>query len=379
MTKDSPQPRLRARRIVWALPVLGLLVGLAILEAGMRVYFRKESHRMSLLQGDVYYYHELGGARRHIPGRVGRGPHWDNKGMVEYRVNARGFLDDPLADPKPAGEKRILFLGDSIVMAGRIHRKDTFVEKAEVLLSGGASPVEVINAGVGDAGLEESLAVLKREGFGVRPDLVVLGVYLNDSRPPEGFRDENLYEHPVVRTLRTNALLRRSYLANYLVFKAYHLFVARHAAKPSISRRLDWVAEYKSGAWVTDAESLKRMVSQARWDWGAAWVRSEMAGLIEGIEAHRKLCAERDVPFAVVLFPVKMQLLSRADWDGLRRPQKALRHYLSEAKVPHLDMLEVLYGRDIAPLYYDQCHFNPAGHVVAAEALAPFLREALGT
>ena len=370
--------RTRGRRGGWLLALASLVLCLGALEAGMRIYFRKQSQHLALVQGDAYYYTELDGERRHIPGRSAQGPHWDGKGLVEYRVNARGFLDDELPEVKPAGERRVLVLGDSVVMAGKIHRKDTFVERLEPALSGAlGAPVEAINAGIGDTGLSSAHRVLVEQGFAAKPDLVLLGVYLNDSRPPLGFADEQLLEHPMMRALRTWPLLRRSYLANFTVFKLYQLGVARRGRRASVSQRFAWVDEYRARRWLEDPEALERLVRLARYDWGAAWAPEEMESLLSWIEKIRQACAARKVRFAVMLFPVDVQLAGRAGWKGIGRPQQALRFFLERSGVPFLDFRDPFKGKNVAKLYYDHCHLTPDGHAEAAKALRPFLASLL--
>lgn len=362
--------RTRARRNGWLLALASLLLALGALEAGLRLFFKKGV----LLESGAYYYTDLDGERRHIPGSSALGPHWDGKGLVEYKVNARGFLDDELPATKRPGERRVLVLGDSVVMAGKIHRKDSFVERLEPALSRAlGAPVEAINAGVGDAGLSSAHRVLVEQGFAAEPDLILLGVYLNDSRPPLGFADERLLEHPLLRALRTWPLLRRSRLARFVVFKLYQLGVARRGRQPSVSQRFAWVEEYRARRWLEDPAALERLVRLARYDWGAAWAPEEMESLLSWIEKIHRACAARKLRFAVMLFPVDAQLAGRAAWNGIGRPQQALRYFLEQNGVPYLDLRDAFKGKDIAKLYYDHCHLTPAGHDEAAKALRPFL------
>ena len=69
--------------------------------------------------------------------------------------------------------------------------EETYVKQtASALETALGYRVEVINAGVGDTGSQEQIDILEESGLQIQPDIVVLGFYLNDSRPPWGFSGE---------------------------------------------------------------------------------------------------------------------------------------------------------------------------------------------
>jgi len=289
---------------------------------------------------------------------------------VNVHVNRLGFLDDEPIE----GETRILFLGDSVVESAGFPRAETFVELTEARLGG---RIEIVNAAVGDSGLSEAYDVLVDSGLGQDPALVVLGVYLNDSRPPQGFADENILESPFIRALRSNVLLRKSHLANFIAFHIYERGLKEAAGAPMLSRRFGWVEAYHRKAWISDAEDLRKMVGLARWDWGAAWVPEEIEAMAEQIERFRVLLEERKIPFAVVLFPVDVQLRSLVEWEHRWAPQSALKQYLSHSKIPTLDVAEALGKAEGPGVFLDHCHLGPAGQDAAASALVEFFTDQL--
>lgn len=61
-----------------------------------------------------------------------------------------------------------------------------YVKRAQHYLNDSVSgrTVEMINAGVGDIGIQEMIDILRETGLLVQPDRVGIAFYLNDSRPP---------------------------------------------------------------------------------------------------------------------------------------------------------------------------------------------------
>ena len=127
--------------------------------------------------------------KRLIPGaNVVIKNHWLSGRDIPVRINARGFRGDDVAAEPTRGVPRILMLGDSITWGDYVRDEETYVRQtADVLESALGYRVEVINAGVGDTGSQEQIDILEESGLQIHPDIVVLGFYLNDSRPPVGF------------------------------------------------------------------------------------------------------------------------------------------------------------------------------------------------
>ena len=79
------------------------------------------------------------------------------------------------------------------------------------------------------------------------------------------------------------------------------------------------------------------------------------------------------VPIAVISTPYRFQL---EDPLGTRRPQDLMAKRLEELGVPFFDLLPELAAAPIKA-HRDASHFSHAGHLAAARALYPWLRELL--
>ena len=199
--------------------------------------------------------------RRLVPGAQVRILNHRLSGLdIEMQVNSRGFRDRELSPQKSPDEFRALVLGDSITWGDYLPAEAVYVERAEQLLNPASDGrrVELINAGVGDVGIREELFILEESGLATEPDLVVLGFYLNDSRPPWGFAGE---------LGRPGWLRRHSAFADH-VFRAYQL---QRWFKEEGEHRSAWIPAMGEVPWRENCQAFERLAGMARFDWGAAW------------------------------------------------------------------------------------------------------------
>ena len=153
---------------------------------------------------------------------------WNGIGTAEFRINAWGFRGPPLDRQKQPGICRVVFLGDSITLGGRLNEPDIFVSRVgQALNREHPVPIEVVNTGVGDIGVAEELDILEHKVLRLSPDLVVLCWFLNDGRPPVAAREETIYRNPVIRWLQRQPILKKSYMAG-LAYEAIRDWLLTH-------------------------------------------------------------------------------------------------------------------------------------------------------
>ena len=157
--------------------LLGTALAIAMLEWGVGRYFPAG--------GQVYgpdehlLFDAIPGSARIQPmsaDRLGEG----DVTRVPVRIGPEGFRGEGLAAPKRG--KRVLVIGDSMVMAENVPHEFTFVqalgrELSQRLNSGSGAqavePVETVNAGRAGYGPDQELLLLQRDLARVDPDLVV--------------------------------------------------------------------------------------------------------------------------------------------------------------------------------------------------------------
>ena len=364
----------KARLRAAAIAVASALAGLAGAEGLCRLIFRRNIEALRFSSSDLYYYYDRDGYRHNLPNRVGYERMWNNQGKAEFRINSLGFRGDEVALPKPAGVRRILFLGDSITLGGRLPEEATFVGRVRRALAGEKGRYDVLNAGVGDVGLLEEERTLQDTGIKAQPDVVVLCWYLNDARPPVGFPDEVVFDDPIIRWLDANPLLHRSYLVGFLYDGRRKSLVARRMAR---DHRFDYGPLYQSGAWDHDPAAFGSLVGLARFDWGDAWNDASLDWMARKIVSLRGLASARGIKLVVVALPVHAQVYARFSSPFVDKPQRELAAALGKSGVPLLDLLPGVRAAARAarePIYYDQCHYTPYGNGVAADLILKFLR-----
>lgn len=107
--------------------------------------------------------------------------HSSQDGDFYFETNNRGFRDyRPVDYPKPAGECRILVLGDSHTQGYEVQQYETYSAVLEYALGKKGKPARVLNAGVSGFSTAEALNLLRYEGLRYQPDAVVLGFFAND-------------------------------------------------------------------------------------------------------------------------------------------------------------------------------------------------------
>ena len=105
-------------------------------------------------------------------------------GRIEYRINAHGFRGAPLGVDKPADVLRIACLGDSLTFGEGVRDEDTWPVRLgagwELQPDDSYERVEVLNGGVQGYSLLNCLMMYARRVEPFDPDVVILGLFLND-------------------------------------------------------------------------------------------------------------------------------------------------------------------------------------------------------
>jgi len=287
--------------------------------------------------------------------------------VVNFQTNSMGFRGKrEFSLTKPADVLRILFLGDSVTLEAFLPEAETFPAMVEKILSA-TRKVEVINAAVSGIGLREEVYILKDTGLKMHPDVVVVGFYMNDSRPPWGFEKE-YYTLPPWLMESSKVIEQYSYLYKW-VWK--RLLVHRFMRK-NLASIWDWTADYNAGKWRTDQAAYQKVIKGAKLDFGSAWDENSWPVIYSGMDRLQELGKKYNFKPAVVIFPVTMQV--RADfYDDF--PQQKLLGYCRAHDLPCLDLLPILRAHKDEDLYFDMCHLKALGDQVVAPPIADFLRQ----
>jgi hypothetical protein len=163
-----------ARR--WFVLLLILIVEFAALEAGLRVYGASEGTTtfQSLFMTDP----DVGSRLR--PGASIR--YTTVEFTTDIAINAQGVRDDAPIGPKPPGERRIVVLGDSLVLSVQVPLAETFCKDLERRLNaaGGPGRWRVINAGVQGYGPVQEWFFFDKVAAAFQPDIVLIVAFVGN-------------------------------------------------------------------------------------------------------------------------------------------------------------------------------------------------------
>jgi lysophospholipase L1-like esterase len=309
------------------------------------------------------------------------------------RINSRGYRDDEFAAEKDDAF-RVVAVGDSFTFGWGVDANQTYASRLEELLSRRVPSrrIEVINAGFA-AGYSPDTYYLyvKREGLALKPDLVVVGVYVgNDLDSAAAFENEWLEQDAEGLPLKIrnrnshvidNLLLPRDVPFRYRVPLLHRLHLFQGVAdlwwalKPLLQSRL-------SASAVLHAASLENdervpYIYRTTYEERTNTVMRRVELLIRGIN---RLAAEARVPLIFMIIPESVQL-TRDAFSGLPadvgKPQRLLDDFFQREGIDHVDLLpSMTEAAAHQTLYFPlDNHWNAAGHELGARRLAERVTE----
>lgn len=330
---------------------------------------------------------------------------------VYVTINSLGLRDREIPYDKRLGQKRILFLGDSMTAAMQVPLEATFVKLLETRLR--ARPEyadwEVINGGVNAFGTDNELLFFRLEASRYQPDVVILAIYpsndvQNNSRELEtryggsGHKpyfvlnqtgELALMNFPVQGTdsfsIRVGTFLKKHFQLPRFIAQVLNLRTgAPDLLKPLVSLFGGGRgAEAPAATGDTDAPQREGSICDQEYtpEIEEAWTITKAI-----IRQLRVEVEATGAQFAVVVIPSSVQLLTsdlqtptgNGNWF-CDQPNRELASFLSEEGIPYLDLLASFRDHaldDGAPLYYARdFHMNEAGHRLTGELLEQFVIE----
>ena len=286
--------------------------------------------------------------------------HWSK---LTYRTNSLGLRGSEVIINNPDTDYRILVLGDSITWGGYLPEEKTYVfQLGNMLRYKLHSSILTINAGIGDVGTIEEVRFLKEIYDKVKPKMVILGFYLNDSRPPAGFDSE--------KNLSWAKILQKSRFIDFLYNNVRLQAYLMRSGVLGKGYRYRWFYLYRNPRWKSDREYFAKMVRDANLDWGAAWDECSWPGIDKSIKELKDFADSYRVKLIIICFPVSFQVYADFLDDY---PQKKIEAIAREYNIPFLDVLAQFRNNNKVDLFYDHCHLNVEGRYLVAGELAKFI------
>ncbi len=285
---------------------------------------------------------------------------------VGFRTNALGYRG-PSISPNEQGEYRVLVLGDSITLSSYTEEDEAYPAQLEKLLTIPGRRIRVVNAGMYGASLREELLILTETGLLTQPDLVVVGLFLNDAQRSRMFPiPEGLLAYSAIARRLTEINVQ-----NELSNEARERY-ERLTGHPYPSQ------SFAKDRWRTDREAFEAQIAAACTDWGFGFFPQAWEEMRPDFDILRALADRHGFKLAIALFPATIQVEAEFLDD---RPQKMFAGLMDELKIRYLDLLPALrqvFRSAGHSLSYDHGHLTPEGNRVAAGGLAEFLRPVMG-
>jgi lysophospholipase L1-like esterase len=294
----------------------------------------------------------------------------------DIAINSQGVRGPEFPAAKPAGERRVAVLGDSLVLSVQVQQSETFVQLLEDRLNrvGGGPFTRVINGGVQGYGPVEELLFYRQVIAPLQPDVVLVMVFVaNDAI--EALDSAWRLDESV------GALERAREDATGLSRRLVRRSMVLQTARLRINDVRDWLRPAQGPVL---QRALTTYVPEPPPDVvrGLDLTRDTLGTLVREAGAH-------GARVGLVLVPARFQLNDQ-DFGHLQASarhagQTLLRDAANERfadalrplGVPMLDLLPVLRAQaSPADLFFrENIHLTPRGHVVVGKALYRFVRE----
>lgn len=389
-TPEEPRtPAKKPRRLAFKLAALlgAIVFAFAVAEVAARIRFPKEPGQL-----------QAGGTDD-----IKKGIRLPPSVTADYgptiKVNALGFRDDEdFPEQKPAGERRVLFVGDSFLYAAKNALAETLPGRCEARLQASLGPalrtIDLSCPGWGTFHHREAFRVC---GAPTQPDVVVLCFFVgNDVQETlQADRPDDADSHAVVVLSRSGEfalenratrlhmrVLRCSKLFRLFQASAFYQRMTRgkaRGARESLAEDAYWKIErFRMEQWRRGV-SAKPLMAEA---W--TLVEKNLRALVAEVRAAGAKPAVLIIPDEVQVDSVKRaEVLRRFQLDekdfDLGEPQRRVAALAAAESVPCVDVLPAFLEKGSqGGLYYDlDTHWNAKGHDLASELLAPALEKLL--
>jgi hypothetical protein len=225
-----------------------------------------------------------------------------------------------------------------------------------------------VNAGLPGAGTLEEFWLFQEVKAAVQPDLVLVGMYLNDAQNARLFYSKGL-----------RPPLARSRFASWVATKLQ--LIEKGWFQSSQPGWIDpaWREEFAAGRKLSSGDMLHTRdgfdfeIYNAFMDFGLGWNPKAWEQIEQILRSLASAVRAQGTPLAVTIFPVHIQALGSI-LDS--RPQESARAMCARLAIPFFDPLPALRAeaaRGEEKLYFDHCHYTARGYRLLAREVVQWL------
>ena len=369
---------MRARRVLLFVAIAA--AQFAMFEAALRIWGHSEaapSFQALFMPDPVIGYRLRPNARSHFV---------TSEFHTTIAINGQGVRDDREIGPKAPGERRIVVLGDSLVLSVQVDVRQTFCRLLEDRLNGDAATrfggrvrYRVINAGVQGYGPVEELLFYREVARAFDPDLVIETIFVGNDAEDAAASAWKL------RTQRSAETPDRSSASDVSDTEVNRLRrVIRHSMVLQLLRLRVVTVTDRLSNWISPPEPPLQAYAARP----ASRIADGLRISRDCVEAIASDAAKSHARTMVLLIPARFQV-DAADYGHLKEAiegagghlvrdaaSERFNQALADAAVPRLDALPALRAALPGPdvFFRQTIHLTPHGHEIVAEAIDAFLR-----
>jgi lysophospholipase L1-like esterase len=274
---------------------------------------------------------------------------------------------------KTSDDFRILAMGDSITIADYVAANQTIPSFLQDKLNPINHKISVINAGLPGANTKDEFHHYLELADEVKPDIVLVQMYLNDAQNSESF-----YASKLKFPFSYSRLL--SFIAERLQILKIQTSAQNQELDPNWRESFANGRKLSSGDMLTSKDGFDYEIYNAHKDFGLAWNPQSWKNLEEITDTFARATKERGSKFMIYLLPIHAQVYGDKNVISIE-PQNQFKQMCNKLNLKCFDMLPVLQdaGKSIPmnQMYYDHCHYQAVGNRIIADALSSWIQKEL--
>ncbi len=277
--------------------------------------------------------------------------YFNAENVVEHSINSQGFRGKEFSLKKEKNTIRMAFLGDSFTLGEGVHFSDIYSQQTAKILSSKHEKqqrsFESLNFGVGGYNLKDSLDMFRNFVLKYNPDILVLGLGINDVERPlfyEGNKEGLILRH--VREKKTQEGIGMAPAPKTFPYQFRLSQLIWHILDQK--KRSEKTIQYYSSLYSKENQSLENN--------------------LDALKELLQLCRKRDVPCFILFFPLLHSLNDNHPFLYIhsRWRYEALQHQGN-----FVDLFPRLKGKRAQDLWVHPTdhHPNEIVHGIAADVL----------
>lgn len=292
------------------------------------------------------------------------------------RVNQHGLRGPEIEQLPRSGWRRVLVVGDSVVYGHALREAESFpVRLAEELTRHGVHRAEILNGGVSGWDTSAEAAFLEQVGLGLEPDVVLLGVSLNDYRRPPVLTARGVLSQQ--GESRASSTWLEDHSDFFLLVRSLGQRILASGGSPPPRRApasdAATAAQPRRSPGGPRRNAIEDEIARRHARFYSAPEPEAWSRVREALARMARLTREHGIAFKVMLFPESFQF---QEPEPDRDPQRAWLSLCAELGLDCLDLWPAFATASDDPasrLFNGIQHPNAAGTIVAARAVAASL------